>query len=128
MTLVNAKYHLPYNPDLIARAKQLRQNMTPAEKKLWFGFLKNFKYRIYRQRPIDYFIVDFYCPKLNLVIEVDGDSHYTPQGQKYDQERTEKLKGYGLKVIRFSNQAVLNNFTGVCEALNQTTTAIDLIT
>ena len=57
--LVNAGFHLPYNPDLVARAREMRKNPSPAEKKLWYGYLRNFKHRVLRQRPIDHFIVDF---------------------------------------------------------------------
>lgn len=110
-------FHLPYNPDLIPRAKTLRQNMTPAEKKLWYHFLRNLPIRILRQRPIDHFIIDFYCPARKLVIEIDGAHHGTEQTQIYDQERTLILKGYGLDVIRFTNQQVMNTFEEVCSQL-----------
>ena len=112
-------FYLPYNPDLISRAKELRKNMTSAEKKLWYGYLKNFKFRVLRQRPIDNFIVDFYCCNLKLVIEIDGESHFTDLARKYDQERTQRLEGYGLRVIRFTNQQVLNEFEAVCESLSR---------
>ncbi len=115
--LKNGEFHLPYNRELVPRAKELRKNMTPAEKKLWYGYLRNFKYRVLRQRPIAHFIVDFYCPTLRLVIEVDGESHFTPEGEEYDRERTEILSGYGLRVIRFTNQEVMQNFDGVCHAI-----------
>ena len=105
--------YLPYNKNLVPRARELRKNMTLAEKKIWYGYLKNFQARVYRQRPIDNFIVDFYCPKLKLVIEIDGDSHSSENAQKYDRERTEILEGYGLKVIRFNNEEVLHNLAGV---------------
>ncbi|AFY52898.1 hypothetical protein Riv7116_0294 [Rivularia sp. PCC 7116] len=116
--LNNGDFHLPYNPALVPRAKELRKNMTAAEKKLWYEYLRTFKFRVLRQRPIDYSIVDFYCPTLKLVIEIDGESHFTDIGKEYDQERTERLEGYGLKVIRFTNQQVFNNFEGICEQLN----------
>ena len=70
-------HHLPYNPKLVERAKELRKNMTKAERKLWYDYLRNFKYRVHRQRTIDQFIVDFYCFELKLVIEIDGDSAIT---------------------------------------------------
>ena len=117
MPLTTTNYHLPYNPALVARAKELRKNMTPAEKKLWHHYLKKFKFRVLRQRPIDHFIVDFYCPKLKLVIEIDGDSHFTDEGQAYDRERTQRLEGYGLRVIRFTNQQVLREFERACEQI-----------
>src|SRR3989304_6174851 len=65
--LITTGYHLPYNPGLVGRARELRQNMPPAEKQLWFKFLRHFKYRFHRQRPVDHYIVDFYCPELRLV-------------------------------------------------------------
>jgi very-short-patch-repair endonuclease len=115
--LLESDFHLPYNQKLVERAKELRKNMTPAEKKLWNEYLKNFKFRVFRQRPIDNFIVDFYCPSLKLVIEVDGDSHFTPEGQEYDLERTNILQGYGLRIVRFTNNEVLNNFESVCQII-----------
>ncbi len=64
-----------------------------------------------RQRPIDHFIVDFYCAELKLVIELDGDSHSTQEG--YDNERTKVLAAYGLQVVRFRNEDILNNLRNV---------------
>ncbi|HBK66849.1 MAG TPA: endonuclease [Cyanobacteria bacterium UBA9226] len=115
--LKHSDFHLPYNPALVARAKELRKNMTPAEKKLWYGYLRTFQFRVLRQRPIDHFIVDFYCPSLKLVIEVDGESHFTDEEKAWDRERTERLEGYGLTIIRFTNEQVLRDFEGVCAAI-----------
>lgn len=109
--------YLPYNKNLVTRAKELRKNMTKVERKLWYDYLRTFKFRVHRQRPIDNFIVDFYCPKLKLVIEVDGDIHCTENAQEYDRQRTEILEGYGLKVIRFTNEEVLQNLAGVVEVI-----------
>ncbi|TAE61215.1 MAG: endonuclease domain-containing protein [Nostocales cyanobacterium] len=116
MTLNTTDFHLPYNSELIPIAKKMRQNPTPAEKKLW-QFLRTFPVRVLRQRPIDHFIVDFYCASLKLVIEVDGESHYTEQGKIYDRERSSILEGYGLKIMRFTNEQVLHDFEGVCQEL-----------
>jgi len=115
--LVTTGYHLPYNPELVARARELRKHMTPAETKLWHGFLRHFRHRVLRQRPIDHFIVDFYCPALKLVIEIDGEQHYTEEGKGYDAERDAILQGYGLRVIRFRNEEVLNDFERVCKEI-----------
>ena len=93
--------------------------MTSAEKKLWYGYLRTFKFTVLRQRPIDYFIVDFYCPTLKLVIEVDGESHYSNDGKDYDCERTQRLEGYGIEVIRFTNQQILGDFERVCGAIQR---------
>jgi very-short-patch-repair endonuclease len=117
--LLTTDFYLPYNPKLVERAKVLRKNMTPAEKKLWNNYLKIFKFRVLRQRPIDNFIVDFYCADLKLVIEVDGDSHFTSEAQDYDNSRTAILEGYGLNVLRFTNEEVLNNLEGVCQRIEE---------
>jgi very-short-patch-repair endonuclease len=112
-------FHLPYNPSLVARARELRQQSTPAEKKLWQNYLRHFPYRMLRQRPIAHFIVDFYCAALKLVIEVDGESHFTDEGRAYDAERTAVLESYGLKLLRFSNEEVINQFEGVCQRIEE---------
>jgi very-short-patch-repair endonuclease len=108
---------LPYNSQLVARAKHFRKNPTPAEKKLWQEYLRTFKFRVLRQRPIAYFIVDFYCAALKLVIEIDGEPHFTEEGQTYDAARTKILEGYGLQVIRFTNDEVVNHFEAVCSQI-----------
>uniref|UniRef100_A0A832M428 DUF559 domain-containing protein n=1 Tax=Oscillatoriales cyanobacterium SpSt-402 TaxID=2282168 RepID=A0A832M428_9CYAN len=64
-------------------------------------------------------IVDFYCGALKLVIEIDGDSHFTDEGQAYDRERTKILEGYGLKVLRFTNDEVLHSFEGVRQRIGE---------
>jgi very-short-patch-repair endonuclease len=112
------RYYFPYHPDSVSKARALRKNMTPAERQLW-GYLRTLVPRVLRQRPIDYFIVDFYCAKLKLVIEVDGGYHFTPEAQAYDQRRTARLETYGITVIRFTNDQVFHNFEGVCSEINE---------
>lgn len=116
--LVSSRYHLPYYPKLVERAKELRQKMTRAEKTLWYKFLRGFPFRVLRQRPINHYIVDFYCPKLKLVIEIDGDQHITEDGKSYDNERTAVLNSYGLVVIRFTNDEIERNFETVCQKIS----------
>ena len=118
-SLVTNGYSLPYNPNLMTRAAAMRKNMTPAEFKLWQRFLKNFRFKVYSQRPIDNFVVDFYCSKLNLVIEIDGSVHDSWEVKVSDKERTEILQNYGLKVIRFSNKEVEENFESVCRKISE---------
>jgi very-short-patch-repair endonuclease len=125
--LISTGYHLPYNPDLVERAKELRKNMTPAEKKLWYEYLRNFKHRVLRQRPINHFIVDFYCPALKLVIEIDGKHHFTEEGKSYDEERRKILERYGLREIRFRNDEVINEFDRVCKEIERIPPASPLI-
>jgi very-short-patch-repair endonuclease len=116
--LKTGRYYFPYDPGSIDKARALRKNMTPAERQLW-GYLRTLMPRFLRQRPIDYFIVDFYCAKLKLVIEVDGGYHFTEEMQEYDQRRTARLETYGITVIRFTNDQVLHNFEGVCSEINE---------
>ncbi len=111
------RYFLPYNPSLVEPAKELRKNPTPAERKLWQDYLRQFPFKVWRQKPIDNFIVDFYCSKLQLVIEVDGDTHFTELGSIYDGKRTHILENYGLQVVRFTNDEVMNCFDGVCQCI-----------
>lgn len=112
--LQDAGFFIPYNKKLLERSRDLRKNMTVAEKKLWFDVLQNERmngYKFTRQKILDNFIVDFYCSKLGLIIEVDGDSHDNTEGK--DTERTNILEQYKLRVIRYTNDEVLNNISGV---------------
>ena len=117
--LIKTDFHLPYNPDLIPRAKALRKSMTVTERKLWFQCLRLLKVRVRPQRVIGNFIVDFYCPSRKLVIEVDGESHIGEFAETYDEERTSVFEGYGLKVVRFTNREVLREFEGVCRRVSR---------
>jgi very-short-patch-repair endonuclease len=117
--LITNGYSLPYNPELTERAKKLRNHMTLAEEKLWNGFLKKNQYGFRPQKQIDNFIVDFYCTKLKLVIEIDGDIHDETDREAYDQKRTEIIESFGLKVIRFKNEEVLYDFDRVCKRINE---------
>jgi very-short-patch-repair endonuclease len=91
--------------------------MTLAEEKLWQEFLRYFKFRVYRQKPIHNYIVDFYCPKLKLVIEVDGNHHYVEDCKCYDELREQVFFGMGLIELRFTNEEVLENFHVVCREI-----------
>ena len=113
-------YHYTgYHPKLKESARLLRKNMTRQEKHLWYDFLRNYPVKIYRQRVIDQYIVDFYCSAAKLVIELDGSQHYTVEGEEYDSIRTETLERYHLCVLRFSNLEIDHNFSGVCEKIEE---------
>ncbi len=96
---------------------------TEGEFSIWNKIENKFSkwntFRIYKQRPIYNFIVDFYIPKLKLVIEIDWESHFDEQGKAYDKERTIILEWLWLKVIRFTNKEVMKNFDWVCEVLRK---------
>ena len=110
---------LPYNPKLTERARELRKNMTKAEKELWYHYLRYNRLTFHRQKIIENYIVDFYCSKALLVIEIDGDSHFTNEAIEYDFNRTAILEAYGIKVIRFTNYEVINDFERVCLNINE---------
>ena len=108
--------HLHKNP-LTARAQTLRKAMTQAERRLWFDCLKDLDLGFRKQRPIGQFIVDFYSPKLGLVIEVDGQSHNAQEAQVHDQERTDFLRSRHLTVLRFSNAEVMTDLHAVRQVI-----------
>jgi very-short-patch-repair endonuclease len=112
---------LPYNRNLKQRSRQLRKNMTDAERLLWAKIrLKQLKgYQFYRQKPVGDYIVDFLCPRAKLVVEVDGSQHLSDETIEYDGTRDEYLSGLGLRVLRFTNSDVLTNIDGVVENIGK---------
>ena len=91
--------------------------MTPEEKRLYYKFLKRLPVTVRRQKNIGNYIVDFYIPYKNLVIELDGSQHYTPEHKAADEIRDGELKKLNLTVKRYSNNVINNNFIGVCNDL-----------
>jgi very-short-patch-repair endonuclease len=108
-----------YNNKNVEYSRKLRKEMTPWERKLWYCYLNKYPVRFYRQKPIHKFIVDFYCPKASLVIELDGGGHYNSDAESKDTDRTIELERIGLKVIRFCNLDIDKNFRGVCESIDK---------
>ncbi len=88
-----------YNKCNIPLARELRENMTHWERKLWYEFLRLYKVRFQRQKAIGNYIADFYCAKARLVIELDGGRHYEPEQVQRDNERTEILQSLNFKSI-----------------------------
>ncbi len=107
-----------YEHKNIERARKLRKEMTPWERKLWYCFLNRYPVRFQRQKAINHYIADFFCAKAGLIIELDGGGHYEPKAQQKDEERTKALESLGYKVIRFCNIDVDNNFYGVCSVID----------
>ena len=103
-----------YRSVLKGRARALRHDASPAERKLWYEFLRDLPVKFTRQKPLGTYIADFYCSSRQLVIELDGDTHYTGKAQQYDERRTEHLGLCGIRVIRFTNAEVMEHFEGVC--------------
>lgn len=101
-------YFIQHKKELKKKARSLRKNPTEPEIILWQKVLcrnQLYGYKFLRQKPIGNFIVDFYCPKLRLVIEVDGHTHDVDS--KYDKERTEQLNKIGVEVVRYTNPDVM---------------------
>ena len=112
------------SPEKKARSRELRKQMTPAEKILWQRLrakrFNNLKFR--RQQVIEGFIVDFYCHSLGLIIEVDGKIH--DKQQEYDRRRENIFINKGLHIIRFTNEQVINNIECVLKAIADRTNNI----
>ena len=107
-----------HNKQLVPLAKQLRKEMTKEERHLWYDFLRTYPVRFSRQKVLGKYIADFYSAEARLAIELDGSQHYENDNKEKDAERTDYLKGYGLKVIRIPNNEVSRNFRGVCEHID----------
>ena len=111
---------LPRNKKERPHSTRLRNGMTPQERRLWYDFLRTASPRWNRQRIIDSYIVDFFCLKARLVVEVDGGQHYDENGLiEYDKIRTEYLEALELKVLRFTNAEIENNFSEVCRQIQK---------
>ena len=110
---------LPYNKNLKKYSRQLRENMTDAERKLWAKIrrkqIKEFQF--YRQKPIGDYIVDFYCPRAKLVVEIDGSQHLVGETIQRDRIRDDYLSSLGLRVLRLTNTDVLTHIDGVVESI-----------
>ncbi|MDM8000152.1 MAG: endonuclease domain-containing protein [Dehalococcoidia bacterium] len=110
---------LKYNGNLRQVSRRLRNSMTEAERRFW-SRVKGKQLsgaQFYRQKIIGNYIVDFYCPRAKLVIEIDGGQHYEEAGAKNDAIRDSCLRAKGLKVFRFSNRQVMENLAGILEVL-----------
>ena len=100
-------------PEIEQAARKFRQNLTPAKLRLW-QVIRNKQLdglRFHCQHPVGRFILDFYCPSCKLVVEVDGEVHLDQK--YYDDARTEKLTQYGYKVLRFTNEQIMNHLPEV---------------
>ena len=106
---------IPYNKKLVSNARELRKNMTPEEKHLWYDLLKRLPLNVRRQHNIENYIVDFYIADKKIVIEVDGLQHESPEHKEADKKRDEDLAKWGITVLRYSNDSIRKNFRAVAE-------------
>jgi very-short-patch-repair endonuclease len=115
--------------DLIAKARVLRKNMTPAESILWDHLRRKALegYRFRRQHPAGRFILDFYCHPLRLAIELDGSVHHLPEQAEYDADRTAELERLGITVLRFRNEEILQNIDFVIDTIQSIALSLESI-
>ena len=106
------------SPVLVHFSQQLRKNMTAEERHLWYDFLKPLPVVFKRQSVIGKYIVDFYCPKYKLVIELDGSQHYEDENRQADSARDSFMHSQGLIVLRYSNADINQRFKYVCEDIS----------
>jgi len=111
----------PYSPRLKPLARQLRSNLTDAEQLLWTRLRRKQVHglQFYRQKPMGPYIVDFYCAKAGLVIELDGGQHFSQEGVVRDVVRDDFLAGMQLRVLRFDNGEVMRNTDGVMAVIEK---------
>jgi len=112
---------LPFDKKLKPFARTLRRNMTDAERLIWSKIRRKQigDLQFYRQKNIGHYVVDFYCPKGKLIVEIDGGQHYERNGMKKDRERDRYLHNLGFAVLRFSDIDVLKNIDGVVERIHE---------
>ena len=104
----------------LSRARELRKNATREENHLWYDFLKGYPIRFRRQAPFGHYIVDFYCEKASLAIELDGSQHYEGTGPEKDRERSRYLvQVHRIEVLRFTDLDIRRNFEGVCRKIDE---------
>ena len=95
---------------LVDRARDMRKEQTAEEGKLWHLYLKKLEPRFVRQKIIGSYIVDFYCPKLKLIIEIDGEQHYIEENVEYEKRREDYFQKEGYKILRFYNSDINKKF------------------
>lgn len=104
-----------YNPKLAGNARNLRRNMTPQERHLWYDCLKQLPVTVHRQKVLGPYIVDFYIASVKIVVEVDGSQHYDAANQERDRKRDRDLENLGCLVLRYSNRDIQMHFQRVCD-------------
>lgn len=107
------------NVKMTRLAQTLRTHATKEENTLWYQYLRSYPVQFRRQCVFDRYIVDFYCAKAQLVIEMDGSQHYEPTEVQRDEARTQYLESRGLRVLRFTNSDVNKNLAGVCQSIDE---------
>ena len=108
-----------YNEEYKPLSQKLRREMTRQERHLWYDFLKSYPITFHRQKQFGHYIVDFYCAKARLIVELDGSQHYEPEEEQRDVIRDQYLSDLGLTVLRFGNADIDRHFDGVCATIDR---------
>ncbi len=111
-----------HNRAIVPTAKMLRKHMTDEEKHLWYDYLRTYPIRFLRQKVLGPYIVDFYCAKAKLAVELDGSQHETESGRELDAQRSAFLQQYGVMVLRISNIKITRDFKDACALIDETVT------
>ena len=109
---------MEYNKNNIPAAKDLRKNIRPWEKTLWYKFLREYPVRFKRQKATGNYIADFYCAKAKFIVEVGGKEHFEKKMYEDDLIRTNELEKFGLEIIGVSNSKISNGFENVCKYID----------
>ena len=111
---------MQHNKNLTDLAQELRRSMTKEEKQLWYRYLREYPVQFRRQVTCGNYIMDFYCAKAKLAIELDGSQHYEPRETEKDLIRTQFLAEQGIEVLRIPNNEIWSNLAGVCDWIDMT--------
>jgi cyclase len=123
-----AKMHYGASKQIFQNAYALRKDMTEAEKKLWERLCKNqLGVKIRRQHPLLNYVADFYCHQVKLIIEIDGGIHLVKENKEYDKSRDEVMTQYELKILRFTNNDVLNDIDNVVGKIKNTIKELNVV-
>ena len=109
---------MKHNKRLTQFAQQLRKEMTKEEKQLWYQYLREYPVQFRRQVTCGQYILDFYCAKARLAIELDGSQHFEPEATEKDLLRTQYLESLDIFVLRIPNNEIWSNFEGVCQGID----------
>ena len=110
--------NMQHNKDLTQLAQKLRREMTKEEQQLWYRFLRQYPIQFKRQSTCGQYILDFYCSKAKLAVEIDGSYHGYSETVENDKARTEYLNSIGIVVMRFPNRDIWQNLDRVCKQID----------
>ena len=109
---------MKHNKNLTSLSQALRKNMTKEERQLWYHYLRNYPIQFRRQVTCGQYILDFYCARAKLAVELDGSQHFEPEKAEKDARRNVYLESLGIYVLRIPNNEIWRNLRGVCQQID----------